>query len=438
MFLRTFHKIESYMNSIQNIRGTVDILPDTSYIWEWFENKARGLFSSFGYREIRTPVFEQTELFSRSIGEGTDIVSKEMYSFEDKKGRGLTLRPEGTACVVRSALQHKLISQGILQKLFYIGPMFRYERPQEGRQRQFHQTGVEILGSASPLADIEAIVLLKSLLDTLGLKQVKFRINSAGSRHLRSEMTNRLRDVLKPYLSSLCPDCHMRFEKNVLRVYDCKVAGCKEVTAKLPGLYEMLAEEDRQHFEEVKKGLTRCGIEYELDDRLVRGLDYYTRTLFEAYSTALGACDAIAGGGRYDNLFSEMGSLESVPAVGFAVGMERIINLLTQLGQLPQKPALQLFLVHFSEVNALENMKLISELRNAGFSVEMELMQKSIKAQFKSAERCGAKIAIVRGEDEIVNKKVKVKKLADRTEWEVPEAELIEHLKTLFKEASNV
>ena len=432
-------KIETAMNSIQNIRGTVDILPDTSYVWEWFENKARGLFSSFGYREIRTPVFEQTELFSRSIGEGTDIVSKEMYSFEDKKGRGLTLRPEGTACVVRSALQHKLVAQGMLQKLFYIGPMFRYERPQEGRQRQFHQTGVEILGSASPLADIEAIVLLKSLLDALGLKGVKFRINSAGSRHLRSEMTNRLRELLKPHLSALCPDCHMRYEKNVLRVYDCKVDSCKEVTAKLPGLSEMLAEEDRQHFEEVKKGLERCGIEYELDDRLVRGLDYYTRTLFEAYSTALGACDAIAGGGRYDDLFTEMGSPEPVPAVGFAVGMERIINLLNQLGCLPSRPGSQLFFVHFSEANALENMNLVSELRRAGFSLEMELVQKSVKAQFKSADRCGAKFAIVRGEEEIVNKKVKIKNLADRTEQEVPEAELIEHLKTQFiKESSHV
>ena len=413
---------------IQNARGTVDILPDTSYVWEWMEDKARTLFGNFNYREIRTPVFEPTELFGRSIGEGTDIVTKEMYTFPDKKGRSLTLRPEGTASVVRACLQHKISQPGMIQKLFYIGPMFRYERPQEGRQRQFHQAGVEIIGSASPLADIEAIALLKALLHDLGLTQVRFRLNSTGSREMRGNITEKLREILKEFIPQMCPDCRMRYEKNVLRVYDCKVPECKKIVATLPGLSEMLAPEDKEHFDSVKKGLEGLGIEYELDDRLVRGLDYYTRTIFEAYSTELGSCDAIAGGGRYDGLFSEMGSPHPVPAVGFAVGMERILNLLKESGKLPQPKSPAVYFVSFDEQNALTNLPLVLKLREAGISVEFELTPKSVKSQFKSADREKATFALVRGETEIASGKVKVKVLSDRSELEISESDLVDYL----------
>ncbi|EKD28753.1 MAG: Histidyl-tRNA synthetase, partial [uncultured bacterium] len=273
--------------TIQNIRGTCDILPETSYIWEWMEEKARGVFANFHFKEIRTPIFEATELFSRSIGDTSDIVSKEMYTFADKKGRSITLRPEGTASVVRACIQHKLIQPGTVNKLFYIGPMFRYERPQAGRQRQFHQIGIEIINAGGFLADVEAILLLRNLFEAFGINDLKIRINTTCSRAFKPELNALLREKIKSHVSKLCPDCQERYEKNVLRIYDCKIPSCKEIIALFPKFRELLNKEDLEYFEKVKQGLELLGINYEVDDFLVRGLDYYTRTIFEIYSEKL-------------------------------------------------------------------------------------------------------------------------------------------------------
>lgn len=417
--------------SIQNIRGTVDILPDTIHIWQWIEKKTRNIFKRFNFCEIRTPVFESTDLFLRTIGEGTDIVTKEMYTFADKKGRSITLRPEGTASIVRAMIQHKLIQPNIINKVFYIGPMFRYERPQAGRQRQFHQIGIEVTGSDKPEADIETISLLKYFFEELGIKDVKFRINSTGSRHLRENLNNAIKERVTPSLSKLCPDCHIRYEKNVLRIYDCKVPSCKEIIKTLPGISFLLSDEDKKHFEEVKSGLDALQIEYEVDDRLVRGLDYYTRTIYEAYSDKLGAQDAIAGGGRYDNLFEDMGAGYNVPSVGFAIGIERVVNLLLALNADIPNDSLDIFAIN-AGCTLEEHLKLVNYLRNAGYKVDYDILRRSVKAQFRAADKLKAKLIILRGSEEIEKKTVKIKVLETGKEIEASYNQIIEKIELLL------
>ncbi len=423
---------------IQNIRGTVDILPSQSHVWEWIENKARNLFQRFHLTEIRTPIFEATELFQRSIGEASDIVNKEMYTFADKKGRSITLRPEGTASVVRSCLQNKLTSPNTVQKLFYIGPMFRYERPQAGRQRQFHQIGVEMMGSDRPVADVEAILLLQSFFKEIGIGDLRFRVNSTGSRANRPHLNQELRKIVEPQLAKLCPDCHGRFEKNILRVYDCKLPGCQEIISHFPGIRNFLTEEDQNYFQEVLKGLNLCNVKYELNDHLVRGLDYYTHTIFEAYSNDIGACDALAGGGRYDGLFEDMGSEVPVPAVGFALGMERVFNVLQSMNRLPVPPPLDVFVVAHDEAQTLQNLKIVQQLRDAGFSVDFDLLGRKMKNQFRLATQSNARLALIRGGDEAARGAVKIKVLASHEEKEISENHLVDKLKELLAPPKNI
>jgi histidyl-tRNA synthetase len=422
------------MTQIQNIRGTVDILPSQSFVWEWIENKARNLFQRFHCAEIRTPIFEVTELFQRSIGEGSDIVNKEMYTFADKKGRSITLRPEGTASVVRSCLQNKLNSPNTVQKFFYIGPMFRYERPQMGRQRQFHQIGVEMIGSDKSVLDLEAILLLQSFFKEVGIDSLRFRINSTGSRANRPHLYQEMRKIVEPQLAKFCPNCHARFETNILRIYDCKVKECQEIIATFPGTSHFLTEEDKNYFQQVLKGLDICGVSYTLDDHLVRGLDYYTHTVFEAYSNDLeiGACDALAGGGRYDGLFEELGSELSVPTVGFAIGVERIFNVLQTLNRLPSVPQLDIFVVAPDEAQTLQNLNMVHQLRAAGFSVDYDLLGRKMKHQFRLAAQSNAQLALIRGEEEALRGVVKIKVLASHEESEILETELINKIKTLL------
>lgn len=415
--------------TIQTLRGTVDILPEATANWQWIENIAQEVYKCFNFSEIRTPVFESTSLFQRSIGEGTDIVSKEMYTFADRKNRSITLRPEGTASVVRSCLQHKLIQPQSIRRLFYTGPMFRYERPQAGRQRQFHQTGVELVGSPQPAADIEVISLLKTFFDRLGLKDVKFRVNSTGSASSKAAIAEKLRSIVSPSKDKLCADCQKRYDTNVLRIYDCKVTNCREIIRTLPGISTFLGDEDKQHFQDVLDGLDALGIEYVVDDFLVRGLDYYTKTIFEAYKeNSLGACDALAGGGRYDGLFSEMGSSFEVPSVGFAVGMERIYNILKSEDLFPEEKGIDCYIIN-AGVSFINILPVLQRLRNSGISASCDLSGRAVKAQFKEAARQKADFAVIIGEEELKNDLLKIKCLADRSEAELPISKVNDYLK---------
>ncbi|NQT30285.1 MAG: histidine--tRNA ligase, partial [Candidatus Saganbacteria bacterium] len=308
-------------------RGTKDILPEETSLWQYLEQTCRQIFDLYNYSEIRTPIFEKTELFTRSIGQTTDIVSKEMYEFKDRKGRSLTLRPEETAPVVRACVENNLISLDKITKLYYIGPMFRYERPQAGRQRQFHQAGVEVFGSADPLVDAEVILLNMQLFDALGLKNLEVDINSVGCKKCRPEYQKKLKTYFKNNIKHMCVECQERFEKNPLRILDCKEVKCQKFVNDAPASIDMLCPECSEHFAKVIEYLKEAGCNFKINNRLVRGLDYYTKTSFEIVSNQLGAQNAVSGGGRYDTLVAELGG-KSIPAVGFAIGLERVIEII--------------------------------------------------------------------------------------------------------------
>ena len=325
--------------NIHAVRGTNDILPGETWKWRFLEETARKIFDVFGYEEIRTPIFENTELFIRSVGETSDIVEKQMYTIPEEGGSGLTLRPEATACVVRAFLQHELHREDRLHKLYYVGPMFRHERPQKGRLRQFHQIGVEVIGAGHPAVDAEVIGLLSQMLFEIGLEGALFKINSVGCLSCKTNYSKILRDDLRTRLQTLCEDCQRRFEKNVLRVLDCKKAQCQEVLTQVPLLPDVICLECRDHFNRVQNLLNQLGVKFELAPKLVRGLDYYTRTIFEVTHSALGAQDALAAGGRYDLLIESMGG-PPLGAVGFGAGMERLLLALGEKikGTGPYKP----------------------------------------------------------------------------------------------------
>lgn len=402
---------------IQGVKGANDILPPAVKEWQALEAKARELFELYGFREIRTPVFEHTDLFVRSVGEGTDIVTKEMYSFEDKGEKWLTLRPEATACVVRAYLEHGYPAQDPLQKFYYIGPMFRRERPQAGRYRQFHQLGVEVLGSREAAQDAEAITLAHRFFNDIGLPEIKILVNNVGCSACRATYIESLKKYLKPLLPQLCESCHVRFEKNVLRVLDCKSPECKKVIEKAPSILESNCEECRKHFAKVEECLAATKVAYEVAPRLVRGLDYYTRTVFEISHPLLGAQDAIGAGGRYDNLIGDLGGPKQLGATGFAFGVERILLALANKQaslNVPAGPAV--YLVSLGEEAFRMNFKLLFELREKGVAAEMDLEGKSVKAQMRQADKSGATYALVRGDDEIQKKEVKLKNLKHGTE----------------------
>lgn len=399
-------------------KGTKDILPTEMDSWHFIEDTANRVFSKAGFKEIRTPIFEATELFARGVGDTTDIVNKEMYTFE-KSERSLTLRPENTAGVVRSYIENGMHRLPAPVKLWYKGPMFRYERPQAGRQRQFHQVGMEMFGIAQPTADVEAISLAVSYLNEIGLNDLDVEINSLGCPTCREEYKTKLKAVLKPYLKDLCPDCQKRYEKNPLRLLDCKVEDCKAIYEK-PEVKEVITSEFicpecHDHFEAVKKYLDVLGIKYSVNKFLVRGLDYYNRTVFEIKSNNLGSQNAVCGGGRYDSLVRNLGG-EDTPAVGFAMGMERLISLLPAR----EAPKLDAYVV---STNQEEAIKLVGDMRKSGLSVDFDMTNKKFTKQLEKASKV-ARFAVILGEDEIQNGTVSVKNLANSEQISAKREEL--------------
>ncbi|MBI1883800.1 MAG: histidine--tRNA ligase [Chlamydiae bacterium] len=418
---------------IQAVRGTNDILPQEVMRWRFLEEKARSVFGRYGYEEIRTPIFEETELFIRSVGETTDIVEKQMYTIPEEGGMGITLRPEATAPVVRSFLQHNLAHEDRVQKLFYIGPMFRHERPQKGRLRQFHQIGVEVLGSGHPSLDVEVIDLLSSFLSEMGLSGAHFKVNSVGCRVCKPKYGELLKESLKSKVHALCGNCQRRFEKNVLRVLDCKNEICQAALENIPLLPDVICQDCRNHFDQVELLLAELGVSFTLAPKLVRGLDYYTRTIFEVTHANLGAQDAIAAGGRYDHLVESLGG-PSVCAVGFGMGMERMLLALQNELEgkiLPVRPFL--FLASLGEQAFQLNFLLQKELRKLSILSEIDYEAKSFKSQFRRANKLGVKYVLIRGEDEIARKVVKLKNMVSGMEEEVSAEHVVEIILSQIK-----
>ena len=410
-------------NIIKVLKGTKDILPQDIEMWHFVEENALKTFSSFGVKEIRTPIIESTDLFQRGVGETTDIVNKEMYTFE-KSERSITLRPENTAGVVRSYIENGMHRLPAPVKLWYKGPMFRYERPQAGRQRQFHQVGVEMFGVSQPSADAEIILMAENFLKSIGLDDLDVEINSLGCPKCRAEFKENLKNVIRPYLNDLCEDCQSRFEKNPLRLLDCKVPSCQEIFSK-PEIQKIitsdfLCDECREHYTQLKKYLDELNVKYSENKLLVRGLDYYTRTVFEIKSNNLGSQNAVCGGGRYDNLVSELGG-EPTPAIGFAMGMERLISLLKE----KECSKLDGYIV---SNNMTEALKLAQELRLQGFNVEMDLTNKKFTKQLEKASKI-ANYAIILGEDEIEKNKVSVKNLKTGEQITIDRKDMAENIK---------
>lgn len=400
------------------IKGTKDILPAETPMWQFVEQTIRSVFHRFNYKEIRTPIFEQTALFSRSIGELTDIVGKEMYTFTDRSNESITLRPEGTASVMRAYLQHNLGQEQPLTKVYYIGPMFRQERPQAGRLRQFHQFGAEATGSPSPETDVEIIALAIEIYKQLGITNYSLQINSVGDEECRPRYKEILKTELRKIAHKLSPDSQKRIEQNPMRVLDSKDENDKALTERMPLMIDYLNEQCAAHFEQVKKLLTEIGIPYTVNGRLVRGLDYYTKTAFEITSTELGSQDALAGGGRYDLLIEELGG-KRTPSVGFAAGLERLIMVLTKKGFQPPKSHPTVFIVVADDSAREWALKKTIELRSLGFAVETDLLNRSVKAQMKEADRQQSTYALVVGTTELQNGKGILKHLAEHTQHEV-------------------
>lgn len=410
------------MTAIQALRGTKDILPEEIGYWQHVEAIARQVLGRAAFRELRTPVFEQTELFARGIGEATDVVGKEMYTFADRGDRSITLRPEGTAGAVRAFVEHKLFAAGGPQRLWYCGPMFRYERPQAGRQRQFHQIGAELLGSGDARADVEAIAVAVELLNRLGLKSLRMVLNSVGDRVDRAAYRAQLVDYLTPHAADLDPDSQDRLTRNPLRILDSKVARTQEICRDAPSILDALSPESAARFDRVQQALTDLGIAYQVDSRLVRGLDYYSHTAFEIQSDDLGAQATVCGGGRYDGLVSELGGPET-PAVGWAIGMERLILLLQQLQPLAAD-RVDFYVVSRGDRAEQQALKVAQTLRLAGFAVEMDLSASAFGKQFKRADRAGATACAILGDSEAETGTVQIKWLASGQQETIAQAEL--------------
>lgn len=421
------------MKELRAPRGTQDILPEAIGPWHRMEESARHLFELYGYQEIRTPVYEDTSLFIRSIGEHTDIVEKEMFTFSSgEEGPSLTLRPEATASVVRAYLEHGLHKSKKFQKLYYIGAMFRHERPQAGRGRQFHQLGVEAIGSYDPLLDVEHIILAQEFLNALGLEGFKIKLNSIGCPRCRPTYRDLIKKELESEKGNLCADCQRRLERNVLRLFDCKEEKCKEIYARLPAFEEYLCEDCAEHFRAVKEALGENRIDYTLDPHLVRGFDYYTKTVYEFVHPALGARDAICGGGRYDGLVEEIGG-PSTGATGFAIGMDTTLLALEKSKTKPEKSKAEgpggVYVVSVTEETKQAAFALVLRLRKAGIQAELDFEERSLKAQMRQANKLGAATVLVLGPDELATHEVNLKDMATGVEQTVPLSEVIERLR---------
>ncbi|MEC0270827.1 histidine--tRNA ligase [Paenibacillus anseongense] len=420
--------------SIQKPKGTQDLLPGEVEKWQYLESKARDLCQRFNYKEIRSPIFESTELFSRGVGETTDIVEKEMYTFMDKGDRSMTLRPEGTAGVVRAYVENKLYGVPDLTKLFYVGPMFRYEQPQAGRYRQFHQFGIEAFGSVDPSIDAEVIALGYTFYKEIGLKEVTVEINSVGTPSVRTVYREKLQEFFAPVKHLLCKDCQSRYDRNPMRILDCKTDQKYGVGA--PEILDYLDEECSTHFAQVREHLTAMDIPYRVNPRLVRGLDYYTHTAFEYKAAGIGAIDTIGGGGRYNGLVEQIGGHGTdQPGVGLGLGLERILLVLQAQGvEIPKPEPLDVYLIGLGEPAEKEVTKLLHQLRVQGLKAEKDYQGRKLKAQMKSADRFQAKYVAILGDDELARGEITLKQMETGSQVIISLVDLASNAaKTLFE-----
>lgn len=409
------------------IRGTQDVLPAESHKWQHMEQTALAVARDFGYREMRTPVFEHTELFHRSVGETTDVVQKEMYTFDDKGGRSITLRPEGTAGMARALLEHGLNNDALPIKVSYITSCYRYEKPQAGRLREFHQFGVECFGAAAPTADAEVIALARAVLQSLGVEGVTLHINSIGCPTCRAKYHEALKAYFESKKADLCDTCLGRLDRNPMRILDCKSPVCSAIAADAPVMLQFLCDDCKDHFEAVKGCLDEAGIDYEIDPHIVRGLDYYTRTVFEFVSDALGAQAVVCGGGRYDGLIDELGGTH-LPSLGFGMGLERLLMVLEAKGAaFPEPPTCEVYLASMGDAAAKKCFAIANRLRDSGVAAECDTVGRGLKAQMKYANKIGARCTIVLGDNEL---ETGVAQLKDMDSGEVTEVTLNDSLYT--------
>lgn len=425
------------IETIRGVKGTRDLLPAEVFLWQRVEEEVRRVFGAYNFEEIRTPILEQTALFARTVGADTDIVAKEMFTFSDRDSESLSLRPEATASVVRAYIEHSLYNDGRVHKLYYVGPMFRRERPQKGRYRQFYQIGAEVLGSDSPLVDAEVLEMLVVFLQRVGVGEFKLLINSVGCLRCRPEYLKTLKQALEPVVAGMCSDCQRRAKTNPLRVFDCKVEADQAIIGKLPTIFDHLDPECRQHFVTVTSELTQRGIAYQIAPRLVRGFDYYTRTTFEITSAALGAQDAILGGGRYDGLAEMLGG-PPTPGIGFAIGQDRLILVVSETAKLSDHPpewkeSLAAYVVWLGDSALGAAHELTRKLRQQNLRVAIGFEPAAMKKSLGMANRLGARFAIIVGETELAEGKFQVKDMSNGQQEAMEPLRIPEFLKAKFR-----
>ena len=403
----------------KKIKGTEDVLPKDSYRWQFVEEVMRRESASYGFKEIRTPVFEHTELFARGVGQTTDVVQKEMYTFDTKGGESVTLRPEGTAGAARAVLEHGLVNDSLPIKASYFVSCYRYEKPQAGRLREFHQFGLEVYGTQSPVADAELICAAQSIFDRLGIKQLRLEINSIGCPTCRAEYHKALKEYFYGYKDELCETCNSRLEKNPMRILDCKSPVCSEIAKNAPKITDYLCDECREHFASVQRYLDAAGVKYTVNPTIVRGLDYYTKTVFEFVTDFIGAQGTVCGGGRYDGLIEELGG-KHLPSLGFAMGIERLLMLMDKQGiEIPQPSGCDLYVAVMGEMAALKSFEIIKNVRSCGLIAETDVVGRGLRAQMKYADKIGAKFSMVLGDNEIEQGKAVVKNMTSGEQTEL-------------------
>lgn len=403
----------------KKIKGTEDVLPKDSYRWQFVEDVMRKESAAYGFKEIRTPVFEHTELFARGVGQTTDVVQKEMYTFDTKGGESVTLRPEGTAGAARAVLEHGLVNDSLPIKASYFVSCYRYEKPQAGRLREFHQFGLECYGTQSPVADAELICAAQSIFDRLGIKQLRLEINSIGCPACRAEYHKALKEYFYGYKDELCETCNSRLEKNPMRILDCKSPVCSKIAQGAPKITDYLCDECKEHFASVQKYLDAAGVEYTVNPTIVRGLDYYTKTVFEFVTDFIGAQGTVCGGGRYDGLIEELGG-KHLPSLGFAMGIERLLMLMDKQGiEIPQPSTCDLYVAVMGESASLKSFEIIKAVRSCGLIAETDIVGRGLRAQMKYADKIGAKFSMVLGDNEIEQGKAVIKNMSSGEQTEI-------------------
>ena len=401
------------------IKGTEDVLPKDSYRWQFVEDVMRKESAAYGFKEIRTPVFEHTELFARGVGQTTDVVQKEMYTFDTKGGESVTLRPEGTAGAARAVLEHGLVNDSLPIKASYFVSCYRYEKPQAGRLREFHQFGLECYGTQSPVADAELICAAQSIFDRLGIKQLRLEINSIGCPTCRAEYHKALKEYFYGYKDELCETCNSRLEKNPMRILDCKSPVCSKIAGGAPKITDYLCDECKEHFASVQKYLDAAGVEYTVNPTIVRGLDYYTKTVFEFVTDFIGAQGTVCGGGRYDGLIEELGG-KHLPSLGFAMGIERLLMLMDKQGiEIPKPSTCDLYVAVMGESASLKSFEIIKAVRSCGLIAETDIVGRGLRAQMKYADKIGAKFSMVLGDNEIEQGKAVIKNMSNGEQTEI-------------------